>query len=354
MAIFGENAEVGYGSSSKQHSVTHTVPVLCAHPRSPHPPINISQAHRARPPGCCLCFSSHPHQTPPPPCSARSTTGPAPLAGESPRRRRAAAPPDLPSPRGRGPTIPGLPRLPPGLSVPAQDLRLTSRRGNPFYALVRLLRQLEGLERLEILFPLAREAGRLLNAIGDGSLALPQLQVLHLPELQGPLPAALVQHLRAGRLPRLLELETALNGDNAEALVDALEARGRLGLPPLRRIGPVGYPDVAELRRLWALLPSDRVSILDASDGARVAALGEHLLAAPEGGFPALRDLYVGGARMRWMLQEYMQQMFPGGGDLPRGGDDNPAGPRPVAALPGPGRGACAGAGETGARGVGR
>jgi hypothetical protein len=161
-----------------------------------------------------------------------------------------------------------------------KSLRLASRRRDAFPALIRLLQQLEGLERLEILFLLACDAALLVDAIGDGSLKLAQLQALQLPDLRGPhLAAALIVHLADRRLPRLVELKTDLRND-VEALCDALEERGRLGLPPLRRVGSVGYADVATLQRLWALLPPDRVTALEATDGARVAALGKHLLSA--------------------------------------------------------------------------
>lgn len=125
--------------------------------------------------------------------------------------------------------------------------------------------------------------------------------------------------LKGGALPCLAELELPDlcvfgdgedeeeegedgDGDGEEAkelvgewVADALEARARLSLPPLRRLESMAELECSGLKRVWACMPPEKVEYLEASGGGRLTALMEHWQAharrGQSGGFPALKEV---------------------------------------------------------------
>lgn len=69
---------------------------------------------------------------------------------------------------------------------------------------------------------------------------------MRLAHLKAPIMRDFIGQLKAGRMPLLSELDIRVDhyrekrGGEREAIADAGEARSRLGLPPLTRVGGVG------------------------------------------------------------------------------------------------------------------
>lgn len=132
-----------------------------------------------------------------------------------------------------------------------------------------------------------------------------QLRSLCLPGLPSEGSAALLAHLEAGRMPFLTEVGVVpergweergrypVLTTDGDALATALEARGRLGLPPLTRITGIAGLDPTVLRRVWACCPANTTAHLEAQGVGQVWALGQHLLEHAD--FGALRTLRVMG-----------------------------------------------------------
>lgn len=147
----------------------------------------------------------------------------------------------------------------------------------------------------------------LYRLLGTGSVGA-QLRSLCLPGLSQEGGAELLGHLKAGRLPCLTELGVVPDGygerqrgpypvltTDGAALADALEARGRLGLPPLTRITGIAGLETPVLRRVWACCPTGRVTHLEAQGAGQVWALWQFVLEHAD--FGALRTLQLMGNR---------------------------------------------------------
>ena len=105
--------------------------------------------------------------------------------------------------------------------------------------------------------------------------------------------ASLGSLLAAGGLPCLRQLEVGcLARAEANALLEALEARKRMGLPPLTRVQGVAELDPEGLRRIWACYPQNEVTHLEAEGGLELIELRKFLLAHDD--FSALSSLALG------------------------------------------------------------
>lgn len=128
----------------------------------------------------------------------------------------------------------------------------------------------------------------LLRALGDGSVG-GQLRCLRLNGHDCFVESRFLSFLKAGRFPRLTELELidfdfGYWEDKGEirkkftiSLVEALEARRDFGLPPLTRLHGIADLSVAFLRRVWACCSLDKVAHLEAQGATRLEALAQYL-----------------------------------------------------------------------------
>lgn len=148
-------------------------------------------------------------------------------------------------------------------------------------AACRFLQRAPNLQRFSYrtLSPFAHKESAVVCAIGDGSTGA-RLRGFRLPRLEPPLVETLLGHLQASRLPRHRELHlTRYGAEHDMGLAPALEARARLGLPPLTCVaGLVDVQDPAVPPRVWACCPPDAVTHLEARAGGALGALAEHLL----------------------------------------------------------------------------
>lgn len=186
----------------------------------------------------------------------------------------------------------------------AWALRASGREGARFLRQARELRRL----RFELAsFAYGDEGGvGVYRALGMGAVGA-QLRSLYVPGLSDAGAAELLVHLKAGRMPCLTELGVVPDGwgeqhrvypvltADGAALVDALQARSRDGLPPMTRITGIAGLETPVLRRVWACCPAGRVTHLEAQGAGQVWALGQYMLEHAD--FWALRTLRIMGNR---------------------------------------------------------
>lgn len=166
--------------------------------------------------------------------------------------------------------------------------------GAPARALIRLLRRAPSLQRLSV----GDEAPQatVVREIGDETVG-GQLQSLSVPYMrwENLTMRALVEHLKAGRMPLLAELDLSYTYEQeALGLASALEYRVSSGLPPLVRLQAT-VSDVECQRRQWACCPPATVTHLEADGASQVEALREYM--QQRDSFPALRSLRLAGNR---------------------------------------------------------
>lgn len=140
------------------------------------------------------------------------------------------------------------------------------------------------LRRLSLRCSEEEEAVDLLELLKAGGL--PCLEELELPDLW----------MWEGEDDEEKEEEAPEGGGGGERLAEALEARRRLGLPPLRRLESMPELDSRGLRRVWACMPPETVEYLEAGGGRRLEALMGYWRVHSGrrgGGFPALKQVYL-------------------------------------------------------------
>lgn len=112
----------------------------------------------------------------------------------------------------------------------------------------------------------------MMGAIEDGSI-LAQLLSLRVAE-RFDIPS-LLQRLKAGCLPRLVELGRTrgeYEGDLGPMLAETLKARRALDLPSLTRLEGFGVHGITDLRRIWGCCPARAVARLEVRGEDQVAA----------------------------------------------------------------------------------